>query len=166
MELYVIRHGIAEDRDPARWPEDRDRPLTQDGEERMRREAAGLRKLVAEPPMLLSSPLARAWRTAEILHEENGWPDPKDLDELEPDCEPAETVSALRAISGVGSLALVGHEPHLSSLTSYLLAGDEDVDIELKKGGAVCLFQPGGAIQPGGSTLRWLLTPKALRALG
>jgi phosphohistidine phosphatase len=166
MELYVIRHGIAENRDPARWPDDRDRPLTPDGEERMRKEAGGLRKLVAEPPMLLSSPLVRAWRTAEILHEEIGWPDPKELDELEPDCEPAETVSALRSISGVGSLALVGHEPLLSELTSLLLAGNDDVDIELKKGGAVCLFQPGGAIQPGGATLRWLLTPKVLRALG
>ena len=69
MELLLVRHAIAEPRDDERWPDDRDRPLNELGEERMRRAAKGLARIVPEVTIVFSSPLVRAWRTAEILHE-------------------------------------------------------------------------------------------------
>ena len=47
MEVVLVRHAIAAERDPSRWPDDRERPLTRQGEERMRRAAKGLAKVVA-----------------------------------------------------------------------------------------------------------------------
>ncbi|MDQ3791047.1 MAG: histidine phosphatase family protein [Actinomycetota bacterium] len=75
MDLYVVRHAVAHQHDEDRWPDDSKRPLTQWGEERFRRAAGGIIRLVPEFGLVLSSPFARAWRTAEIL-EQAGWPAP------------------------------------------------------------------------------------------
>src|SRR5262249_18753372 len=82
MELLLVRHAIAAERDPSRWPDDRDRPLTSQGEERMRRAARGLGRIAPEVDLAFASPLVRAWRTAEILHEEIGWPAPEASSQL------------------------------------------------------------------------------------
>ncbi len=76
MDLYLVRHGIAYDPDPAQWPDDKDRPLTPEGEKRFRQVARGLRELVPSVSVVLSSPWARAWRTAELLEKEAHWPAP------------------------------------------------------------------------------------------
>src|SRR5437763_11510845 len=74
MDLYLVRHAIAGDADPAQWPDDRDRPLTPKGVRRFEEAARGLGKLVSEVDVMLSSRFVRAWQTAEILTEEAGWP--------------------------------------------------------------------------------------------
>jgi phosphohistidine phosphatase SixA len=66
---------------------------------------------------------------------------------------------------GDDSVALVGHEPCLSSLASLLAAGDTGVlKLELKKGGVTFLVSDGDPA-PGRSLLRWSVSPKILRAL-
>ena len=42
MNLYILRHGLAAERDSAKYPDDRLRPLTRKGIAKMRREAAGM----------------------------------------------------------------------------------------------------------------------------
>jgi phosphohistidine phosphatase len=165
MDLYVIRHAIAFERDPSRWPNDGDRPLTPEGEARFRRAARGLRKLVPSVDLLMASPFVRAWRTAEILSEEAGWPDPRPNQELEAERTVAEAIRAVSEHADLGSVAVVGHEPTLGEMTSSLLTGSEDlVRIDFKKGEAVALgFE--GNVGPGRAYLRWALTPKALRLL-
>ena len=76
MYLYLVRHAIAHGRDPECWPDDSRRPLTPEGEEDFRGAARGLGRVVPEVDMLLSSSYERAWRTAEILAEQAGWPAP------------------------------------------------------------------------------------------
>ena len=165
MDVYLVRHAIAAQRDPDKWPDDRGRPLTADGEKRFRKAAGGLGKLVPTVGRVLASPLERAWHTAEILHQEIGWPQPAPLEELEPDGSPQEAVAALAPFRLDRSVAVVGHEPGLSGLASYLLVGsDAGVDLELKKGGAAMLSLDGDT-KPGSALLRWLLTPKVLRSL-
>jgi phosphohistidine phosphatase len=164
--LYVVRHAIAEQRDAERWPDDAQRPLTAKGEASFRRASRGLRMLVAEVAVVLSSPYVRAWRTAEILEEEAGWPPPEPCEPLEAVREPGEALEALRPHAGRDAAAVVGHEPYLSGLVSILLAGEPGaVATELKKGGVVCLELPGEA-SPGGAVLRWSATPRMLRRLG
>jgi phosphohistidine phosphatase SixA len=68
--------------------------------------------------VVLSSRYVRAWRTAELLHAEVGWPAPEPCAELEASREPAEAVEALWRPSKSGVVALVGHEPQLSLLAS------------------------------------------------
>ncbi|HVF01674.1 MAG TPA: phosphohistidine phosphatase SixA [Rubrobacteraceae bacterium] len=164
MKLYIVRHAAAYKRNADLWPDDSRRPLTPEGEERFRRAAEDILRLVPEVDLVLTSPFARAWRTAEIL-ERQGWPAPVPCEELEPDYPPHKVVGALADQAEAGSVAVVGHRPGLHELVSYLLTGDaESADIQLKKGGIVRL-QLEGYPEPGSASLRWLLTPKILRAV-
>jgi phosphohistidine phosphatase len=157
--LYVVRHAVAEDRDPERWPDDSKRPLTADGEARFRRAARGLRKLVPHVDLVLSSPYSRAWRTAELLAKEAGWPAPRECEALRAERAPEEAAAAVRAHAGVESLAAVGHEPQLSQLVSLLLTGSANaVRLALKKGSVTHLD-----VADERGVLHWLATPKSLR---
>ena len=165
MDIYLVRHALAAPKDSAKWPDDRDRPLTGEGEARFRKAAGGLARTIKHLDLVFSSPLARAWRTAEILHEEAGWPPPRKMVELEPGRRPEQVVEALGRHGETPAVALVGHEPHLSELTSYLMTGDAGaVGLQIRKGGAVHLSLD-GAPQAGRATLGWLVPPRILRAL-
>ena len=165
MDLYLVRHAIADTRDPARWPDDSERPLTPEGIARFRSAARGLHRLVPEVDAVLSSPYTRAWQTAEILSEEAGWPAPERCPPLEAVKPPNGAVELLQGKGEHSSVALVGHEPYLSVLASLLLSGDErTVRLELKKGG-VALLALDDEPAPGAALLRWSVSPKILRAL-
>ena len=165
MDLYLIRHAVAYKRDYERWPNDADRPLTPEGEEDFRPVARSLGGVVPGVEVLLSSPYARAWRTAEILDEETAWPAPRVFPALEPEIPPYKVAAALATYPEAETLALVGHRPSMHELAAYLLNGSEDgLNLGLKKGGAACIrFK--GAPEPGAGKLRWLLTPQLLGAV-
>jgi len=165
MDLYLVRHAIAEDRDAMQWPDDGDRPLSAKGIERFEREASGLATLVPTVDIVLASPYARAWSTAEILTKEAGWPPPVRTDALRSERTAEESLAAIEAASGADAIAAVGHEPNLSELASLCVIGTIDLPVEFKTGAVLALtFE--GAIAPGQAYLRWLLPPKALRSLG
>lgn len=166
MDLYLVRHAIAHDRDRGRWPDDSKRPLTPEGEEGFRGISSGFAKAAPPPRRLLSSPYERAWRTAEVLCRVAGWPEPEYMPALEPDISPEKTVLVMEDFfSGEpGPIALVGHRPNLHELASRFLTGDEEVGITIKKGGALCI-RFDGLPKAGAGELRWLLTPKLLRSL-
>ncbi len=165
IEVYLVRHAIAENRDEARWPDDSRRPLTAEGAARFRRAARGLSHIVPTVDRVLSSPYPRAWQTAEILRDEAGWPAPEPCDQLAAARSPDAALELLRGHSANTSLALVGHEPNLSSLASLLLAGDGSaLQLELKKGGVIaleCEADPRATV----AVLRWAASPRILRAL-
>jgi phosphohistidine phosphatase len=162
VNVYLVRHAIAAARDAARWPDDAKRPLTEDGMARFRRAAAGLGRIVPEVDVVLSSGYTRAWQTAELLHEVAGWPAPEELTELEPTRPAADAARVLRG-RREDSIALVGHEPHLSQLASLLLTGsDRTLRIELKKGGVISIVFA-GTPDTGAGSLAWSVTPKILR---
>jgi phosphohistidine phosphatase len=163
--LYLVRHAVAYSRDAERWPDDSRRPLTPEGEEEFRGAVRGLGRVVPDVEALLSSPYERAWRTAEILSEQAGWPAPEELPALEPDIPPEKVVLALESYAGKKSIALAGHRPGLHELAVYLLTGDSGgADMKIKKGGAVCI-QFDDTPKAGAGKLRWLFTPKVLRSL-
>jgi phosphohistidine phosphatase len=161
--VFLIRHAFADHADPLRWPDDAKRPLTPEGAERFRTAARGLGKLIAQVDAVSASYWARAWQTAELLHEEAGWPQPTRCEPLEPGHSLREVLEELRGRHG--TVALVGHEPGLSRLASLLCSGSEDaVRLELKKGGVIVL-DVYGPVEPARAILRWVLAPKILRAL-
>jgi len=165
VDLYLVRHAIAEPRDAERWPDDASRPLTENGAKLFRAAARGLRSLGIEVETVFASSYARAWQTAEILHAEARWPSPTECQALEPG---TPALRALAAVDGRGmaSLALVGHEPQLSMIASLVLTGSpETASLELKKGGVVYL-RADDALAPAAGTLRWSASPKMLRRLG
>lgn len=113
----------------------------------------------------LSSPLTRAWQTAEILETEAGWPAPVACEALAGGSVAEAMVSVLLQNGARASMALVGHEPGVGELVSYLLTGAaRQARIEFKKGAVAGLSLPEGPV-PGTACLRWLLPPRVLRAL-
>ena len=165
MDLYLVRHAAAHDRDPELWPDDSLRPLTPEGEEAFRRSTGGLALLAPRADVLLSSPFERAWRTAEILAELENWPDPESSPPLEPTLPPDKAAYALKDYWDADLVAVVGHRPCLHELASYLLTGEaEGADITIKKGGVLCV-RFDGPPAPGAGQLRWLASPKILRAM-
>jgi phosphohistidine phosphatase len=163
VEIYLVRHAAASERDPDRWPDDSERPLTPEGENEFRLVAHGLARLVPRVDAILSSPYQRAWRTAEILSELDSWPAPEPSPVLEPTLPPEKAALALQDHGGASTVAVVGHRPGLHELAAYLLTGRGDgLEIGLEKGG-VAYISLDGAPAPGAGELRWLLTPEFLR---
>jgi phosphohistidine phosphatase len=164
MDLVLVRHAIAEQISARGGEADARRRLTPEGRRRMARGARGLRALVPELDAILPSPLARAVETARILADAYGLDPGEGLRVLAPGRPPHDAIEPLRALEG-GTVALVGHEPHLSGLAALLVAGDPAPLFTFRKGGA-CLLEVDGALKPGGARLRWLATAKLLRLLG
>ena len=161
--VYLVRHAFADHADPERWPDDSKRPLTKEGIRKFAEAARGLRRIVPDVEVVLSSGFARAWQTAEILHDETGWPKPEECTELEAHRPASSALDVLRKRTE-SAVALVGHEPYLSQLASILCAGGEGtMHLQLKKG-AVALISVDD-IEPGGGWLLWSVRPKILRAL-
>jgi phosphohistidine phosphatase len=166
MELVIVRHAIAQERDAfaETGKDDTERPLTPAGRRRFERGARGLREVVPSIDHLATSALVRAVETAQILQEAYGIDGAVRLRELEPNANPAALVRWLRGQRRHRVVAVVGHEPHLSNLVEYLLTGGRSGFIDLKKGGA-CLLDLRDDPKPGRGELRWLLTASQLRRL-
>lgn len=167
MDLLVVRHGIAEERDAfaASGRDDAERPLTAEGRRKLERAVRGLRRVVETVDLLATSPLARAVESAEVLRRAYAMPGMVELGELAPGADPAAFVRWLRRQRPRPVVAVVGHEPHLSRLVAHLLTGRREGFVALKKGGA-CLLRLGKAAAAGQAELVWLLTPGQLRRLG
>ena len=122
LDMYLGWCAFAAHADPARWPDDAERPLTEEGIARFRSAARGLRRLVPAVESVLSSGYARAWQTGQLLHDVAGWREPEECPALEAG---RPVPAALEVIQGrtEHSIALVGHEPHLSRLASLLCTG-------------------------------------------
>ena len=166
MELYIIRHAIAQQLGRKNDFLDEKRALTSEGRERMREAAKGLRKLGVEFDLILTSPLVRAVETAEIIAHALGL-NKKDVDEtdnLAPGASPDELFAEIKRRAGAESIALVGHEPDLGNLISKIVSGSEGLAVQLKKG-STCLIEVVETVPTIRGKLVWLLTPKQLRQL-
>src|SRR5260370_889751 len=69
MLLYIVRHGIAIDREDPKCPSDPERYLTPDGIKRTREVAKSISSVIDIPKVLISSPYVRAVQTAEVFAE-------------------------------------------------------------------------------------------------
>ncbi len=155
MQVYLLRHGIAEDEHPG--ISDADRALTPEGRKRLRHVLNAASGAGLKMDLILSSPLKRAWQTAElartVLKTEG---DIVRSRALMPDVDPAEAWSEVRAHKSLEALLLVGHNPLFSYLASYFL-GAESLEVEFKKGAMMRIDFERFTAQPRG-TLRWYLT--------
>ena len=162
MNLYILRHGIAADRG-IEYPDDDLRPLTSKGISRMRREAKGMDAIGIAPDLIISSTLVRAIETAEIVQQGlSVTPKIITSESLVPSAHPSRIVQDLAdSHTALSSVMVVGQEPHMSSLVSYILTGRVSWLIEMKKGALVSIdLSPSGRGQ-----LLWAMAPRHLRAL-
>ena len=167
MQILIVRHAIAENRaEFARSGRpDAERPLTTEGRRRMEQAAQGLVRVIASIDLLASSPLERALQTATIIGEAHGKLPVEVASVLSGDGDLDGIVRWLNEHHDAATIALVGHEPDLSSLISYLLSGTGSTAVAMKKG-AACLLEFDDSVEPGKAVLRWFLAPKQLRTIG
>ena len=140
MLLYLVRHGIAIDReDPHCPPDDTKRPLTPKGIKRTHAAALGLRALGVKPNAALTSPWLRALQTAEIFCEILGYPSKNIIrtDALKGASTPPDLLRELQGTKGKVVLCF-GHEPHLHVVISHILHTSAKIT-ELKKAGVAVL---------------------------
>jgi len=166
MQLYIVRHGIAIDREDPKSPSDPERFLTPDGLKKTREVAKGFNALGISPAVFLSSPYVRAMQTAEIFADELNFAKAKikQTDLLLPGAEAAAFFRELQRVARSEDTAVCfGHAPHLDELIAFALGTKRDVT-QLKKAGSACLELT--RISPPSATLAWLGTPKMLRKMG
>jgi phosphohistidine phosphatase len=163
MRLYLVRHGIAE---PATTGSDAERPLTPKGKLRMAEAAKGLLALKVRLELILTSPIRRAKETATILAQGMGGIRLEELPELAQGfSSPADVLAALHPYKNLAEIALVGHQPSLGELASFMLTGSaNDCEIDFKKGTVACFEQESPPRQER-FALIWSLPPKVLRSL-
>jgi len=166
VNIFILRHGIAVERDEWDFKSDAKRPLTSDGEKQLRKISAAMKKMGLRFDLILSSPFERAKRTAEIVAEE------MDLkkrltfsEELRSDGEPKKLIHEIQKWKpSPESLLLVGHEPYLSGLISVLATGKTKMEIEFKKGG-LCKLTTDKLDYDRCAKLIWLLTPRQMELM-
>jgi phosphohistidine phosphatase len=161
MELYLMRHGIAEE--AAADGGDAARRLTDKGAHRVRQIAAAMRAMELEFDLILASPFRRARQTAEIVTGVLACRRRlKFSDHLAIPPNDAALIHQLNQHRPrPRRVLLVGHEPHLSGLTSLLLTGKADCRITFKKGGLAKL-EVGSPVHGRCARLAWLLTPRQM----
>ncbi len=165
MDLYLVRHAIAEDRSLDQPIPDADRALTPEGIKKMRRNARALRRLAVDIDAVWTSPLERAAQTADIVAAELGISSRLSaLDALAPTGSFDAVVEELRLHAEFRGVALVGHQPYLGEFASYLLTGSRAAQLEFKKGGVACIAISDFA-DPLRGKLQWLLTPRQMARL-
>jgi phosphohistidine phosphatase len=159
--LYLLRHGIAVPHGTPGVPED-DRPLTAKGEKRVRQVARGLVKLELEPDRIVTSPLPRAHRTAEIVAEVLGLEDRLEVADVLRGGAGAPSIREWLRGRQEPELMLVGHNPDLTDLLGLLIGVSANpLPFELKKGGVAALQSDDGEH----FSLTWLATPRLIRRL-
>jgi phosphohistidine phosphatase len=162
LELYLIRHGVAEERGED-WPDDSKRPLTQAGIAKLRKEARGLVAIGAAFEQIVSSPLVRTRQTADVFAETlKDKPPVATSDALAPAGTPAAVIQEIAKHVRKGKVALVGHEPNLGELAAQLIGAR--TPLEFKKGG-VCRIDFDVLPPKGHGSLIWFVTPRMLRKL-
>jgi phosphohistidine phosphatase len=167
IKLVLIRHAIAEEREAfaQTGKPDRQRPLTKKGRSRMTDAAKGLKLLVPQIGLIGTSPLLRARQTARIVAKRYRGVVVEPTQALAPDTDPLDLLDWLAEHSTKGNLALVGHEPDLGQLASWLLCGARRSSVRFGKAGACCIeFEDGP--EPGAGIVSWCLSASALRRLG
>ena len=160
MLLLINRHANAGDRDPAQWPDDRNRPLTDKGRKVQTDVSRWLRKRDLAPTLVLTSPWIRAAQTAEILV------DVARVAQPPVPCEPlADAPDLVRLQDHVGNqhgnaiVAMVGHSPWMEELASLLLGGSAaSLRVDFPKSGVMGIDLE--RLEPGAGELRFFVRPK------
>ncbi len=157
MLIILLRHGIAEPKGGGK--PDADRTLTKEGHRKMKRVAKALAKRLPDADAIFSSPLARAFETAEwVAKASDGKLTIDTATALTPGSDPAEFREILRR-STAACAYFVGHEPHLTSLMLALTGMEASGELALKKGGCYGLEIDG---PDDAARLEWMIPPNLL----
>jgi len=156
MEIYILRHGIAEE--PKAGAPDAERALTDTGREKLRAVLEQAHESGVKPSLILTSPYKRALQTAHMAGQVLGCHKIVESEILVPSSAPKAVWDALCARRREPAVLLAGHEPLLGLTVGYLL-GAPALQVDLKKAALVRIDQESFSGAPRG-ILKWMLTPR------
>src|SRR5467141_915111 len=165
MQLYIVRHGTAIDREDPKCPPDPQRYLTEEGVEKTKQVAKGVATLGVTADLFLTSPYVRATQTAEVFASALDYAKQKirRTDLLLPGAEPSLLFRELAKEKKASSVFLFGHAPQLDDVIAAALGSERHVS-SLKKAGVALIELK--RLSPPIAQLVWLATPKLLRRSG
>jgi phosphohistidine phosphatase len=162
MDLYIARHAWAGEFGDPQWPDDRQRPLTEEGKRRFATLAAMLADREMAPTLIAASPMVRCVQTAKILGK--AMPGPVEIVEREELLPHGDLESLIawtaRQASEHPQVAWVGHAPDVGYLTAALIGGAGGTLRFAKGAVAAVRFEEQPALAAG--ELRWLVSAKVL----
>jgi phosphohistidine phosphatase len=159
MDLYILRHGKAED--AGHGISDADRKLTKKGREEIIAIAQWMAAQELSFDLIAASPLARAQETAALVAGVLGTEKMATWQVLVPGGSPDEVCRETGKFPEDATVLLVGHEPLLSTLVGRIIAGNDDAGIVMTKGGLAKIRNYSFHQRPEGE-LHWLLTAKQM----
>ena len=162
MQLYIVRHGIAIDREDPKCPPEADRYLTEEGIERTKQVAEAVAALGIHADLMFSSPYVRATQTAVIFASELEYPKQKirRTDSLLPGAEPGAFLRELAREKDVSTVLCFGHAPHVDGLLAAAVGASRHITSMKKAGVALVELK---RLSPPNGQLVWLITPKLVR---
>lgn len=162
MQLYIVRHGIAIDREDPKCPPEAERYLTEEGIERTKQVAEAVAALGIHAELICSSPYVRATQTAVIFASELEYPKQKirRTDSLLPGAEPGAFLRELAREKDVSTVLCFGHAPHVDGLVAAAVGASRHITSMKKAGVALVELKK---LSPPNGRLVWLITPKLIR---
>lgn len=162
MDLYIVRHGIAIDREDPKSPPEPERFLTEEGIEKTKQVAKAIAALGLHADLMVSSPYVRALQTAAIFAKALDFPESKirQSESLLPGAEPNLILRELAREKNASSVFCFGHAPHVDRLLAAAVGSQRQI-ATMKKAGVA--FVELKRISPPNGQLVWLATPKLFR---
>jgi len=162
MQLYIVRHGIAIDREDPKSPAEAERYLTEEGIAKTKLVAKGIAALGVHADFMVSSPYLRAMQTAAIFASALDYPEEKirRSESLLPGAEPVAFLRELAREKNASSVFCFGHAPHMDGLLAATVGAPRHIT-SMKKAGVA--FVELKRVSPPNGQLVWLVTPKVFR---
>jgi phosphohistidine phosphatase len=162
MQLYIVRHGIAIDREDPKAPAEAERYLTEEGIAKTKQVAKGIAAMGVRADLMVSSPYLRAMQTAAIFAAALDYPEHKirQSESLLPGAEPVAFLRELAREKNASSVFCFGHAPHMDGLLAATVGAPRHIS-SMKK--AAVAFVEMKRVSPPNGQLVWLVTPKLLR---
>jgi phosphohistidine phosphatase len=156
VDVYILRHGKAEDAGPGMG--DADRRLTKRGRDEIAATGRWMAVQELRFDLIAASPFVRAQETATIIADFLGGKDRLTTWKvLAPGGNPESVCRLIGKHPDVRAILLVGHEPLLSALISRIISGNETAAIAMSKGALAKIREFSPARNPSGE-LHWLMT--------
>lgn len=157
MQIYLLRHAIAEESRPGHA--DRTRALVPEGRKKLKEVLRLARQADTAVSLILSSPYRRARETADMVADLlSTEAELLETATLQPDGRADQVWQEIRAHKDMDSVMLVSHEPLLSSVAAHLL-NSPSLRIDFKKGALLRIDVESFGPQPHG-VLRWMITSR------
>ncbi len=162
MHIYIMRHGDSPTLEEAAVANDEERPLSNLGRQEAELMAFLLERLGGEPDLILSSPLIRAWQTADIMSRHfNSNPEVISSFEMAPGGSFSGVLAQILRQGRPRNVLLTGHMPGVSMLAGFLLWNQPDVGFHFRTAGTCRIDLPDEHPAPGYGDLRWLIGPRS-----